>query len=83
MLLETVQPNFIFYLSGVDILSTDKFGKFNISIDECKRRDEMVLTMAYDNKIPIAIAMGGGYSPDINDILQAHCNTFRLAANLF
>jgi acetoin utilization deacetylase AcuC-like enzyme len=83
MLLETVQPNFIFYLSGVDILSTDKFGKFNISIDECKRRDELVLDMAYDNKIPIAIAMGGGYSPDINDILQAHCNTFRLAANLF
>jgi acetoin utilization deacetylase AcuC-like enzyme len=83
MLLETVQPNFIFYLSGVDILSTDKFGKFNISIDECKRRDEMVLNMAYDNKVPIAIAMGGGYSPDINDILQAHCNTFRLAANLF
>jgi len=36
MLLETVQPTFIFYLSGVDILSTDKFGKFNISIDECK-----------------------------------------------
>ena len=83
MLLETVQPNFIFYLSGVDILSTDKFGKFNISIDECKRRDELVLNMAYDNKIPITIAMGGGYSPDINDILQAHCNTFRLAANLF
>jgi len=83
MLLETVQPNFIFYLSGVDILSTDKFGKFNISIDECKRRDELVLNMAYKKKIPIAIAMGGGYSPDINDILQAHCNTFRLAANLF
>lgn len=83
MLLETVNPDFIFYLSGVDILSTDKFGKFNVSIDECKRRDELVLKMAYDNKIPIAIAMGGGYSPDINDILQAHCNTFRIAANLF
>lgn len=83
MLLETVNPDFIFYLSGVDILSTDKFGKFNISIDECKRRDELVLKMAHDNKIPIAIAMGGGYSPDINDILQAHCNTFRIAANLF
>jgi acetoin utilization deacetylase AcuC-like enzyme len=83
MLLETVNPDFIFYLSGVDILSTDKFGKFNVSIDECKRRDELVLKMAYDNKIPIAMAMGGGYSPDINDILQAHCNTFRIAANLF
>ena len=83
MLLDTVQPDFIFYLSGVDILATDKFGKFNISIEQCKKRDEMVLKMAYDNKIPVAIAMGGGYSPDINDILQAHCNTFRTAANLF
>jgi acetoin utilization deacetylase AcuC-like enzyme len=82
-LLDTVQPDFIFYLSGVDILSTDKFGKFNVSIDECKQRDELVLKIAYDNKIPITIAMGGGYSPDINDILQAHCNTFRTAAYIF
>jgi acetoin utilization deacetylase AcuC-like enzyme len=82
-LLDTLQPDFIFYLSGVDILSTDKFGKFNVSIDECKQRDELVLKIAYDNKIPITIAMGGGYSPDINDILQAHCNTFRTAADIF
>jgi acetoin utilization deacetylase AcuC-like enzyme len=82
-LLETVKPDFIFYLAGVDILSTDKFGKLNVSIDECKQRDYLVLKMAYDNKIPVAIAMGGGYSPDINHILQAHCNTFRIAADLF
>jgi len=82
-LLDTVQPDFIFYLSGVDILSTDKFGKFKVSIDECKKRDELVFKAAYDNNIPIAVSMGGGYSPDINDILQAHCNTFRVAALLF
>ena len=82
-LLDKVQPDFIFYLSGVDILSTDKFGKFNVSIDECKLRDELVLKIAHSHKIPIAIAMGGGYSPDINDILQAHCNTFRTAADIF
>ena len=82
-LLDTVQPDFLFYLSGVDILSTDKFGKFKVSIEECKKRDEMVFKAAYDRKIPIAVSMGGGYSPDINDILQAHCNTFRAAAHLF
>jgi len=82
-LLETVKPDFIFYLAGVDILSTDKFGKLNVSMDECKQRDYLVLKMAYDHKIPVAIAMGGGYSPDINHILQAHCNTFRIAADLF
>jgi len=82
-LLDTVQPDFIFYLSGVDILSTDKFGKFKVSIEECKKRDELVFKAAYDNNIPIAVSMGGGYSPDINDILQAHCNTFRAAAHIF
>ena len=82
-LLETVKPDFIFYLAGVDILSTDKFGKLNVSINECKQRDYLVLKTAHENRIPVAIAMGGGYSPDINDILQAHCNTFRIAADLF
>lgn len=82
-LLDKVQPDFIFYLSGVDILSTDKFGKFNISIDECKQRDQLILKIAYDHNIPLTIAMGGGYSPDINDILQAHCNTFRTASDIF
>ena len=82
-LITTVKPDFIFYLAGVDILSTDKFGKLNVSINECKQRDYLVLKTAHENRIPVAIAMGGGYSPDINDILQAHCNTFRIAADLF
>jgi deoxyadenosine/deoxycytidine kinase len=36
-----------------------------------------------ENKIPIACAMGGGYSPKIADIVDAHCNTFKAAINLF
>lgn len=82
-LFETVKPDFIFYLSGVDILSTDKFGKFNITINECQQRDYLVLKKAYDNEIPVAIVMGGGYSPDIKTIVEAHCNTFRIAMDLF
>jgi len=35
------------------------------------------------NKIPVQVSMGGGYSPDIRDIIDAHCNTFRLAAAMF
>ena len=38
---------------------------------------------ANDNKIPVAIAMGGGYSPDIKTIVEAHCNTFRIAMDIF
>ena len=77
------QPDFAFFLSGVDILSTDKFGKLKVSIDECKQRDEFVLTTLRNAKIPVTIAMGGGYSPDIKTIVEAHCNTFRIASELY
>ena len=83
LLIKTVQPDFAFYLSGVDILSTDKFGKLNISLDECKQRDEFVFQLLKKNQIPVTVAMGGGYSPDIKTIVDAHCNTFRVALDIY
>lgn len=78
-----VKPDFIFYQSGVDVLSTDKLGKIALSMNACKHRDEMVLEFAKSFSIPIAISMGGGYSEDIKHIVEAHCNTFRTAIALF
>jgi acetoin utilization deacetylase AcuC-like enzyme len=82
-LIETVQPDFAFYLAGVDILSTDKFGKLKVSMEACKQRDVFVLTQLQKDKIPVAVTLGGGYSPDIKTIVEAHCNTFRTAIDLF
>lgn len=82
-LIEAVQPDFAFYLSGVDILSTDKFGKLKVSINGCKQRDEIVFATLKKNNIPVTVAMGGGYSADVNIIVEAHCNTFRVAMDLF
>lgn len=77
------QPDFIFYLCGVDILATDKFGKLNVTTEGCKQRDIFVFEQCKANKIPVACAMGGGYSPKIADIVNAHSNTFKAAINLF
>ncbi|MFM7719588.1 MAG: histone deacetylase, partial [Sediminibacterium sp.] len=74
---------FAFYLAGVDILSTDKFGKLKVSLEACKQRDVFVFTQLKKNKIPVAVTLGGGYSPDIKTIVEAHCNTFRAAMDLF
>ena len=82
-LIERVQPDFVFYLAGVDILSTDKFGKLKVSMEACKQRDVFVFSQLKKNKIPVAVTLGGGYSPDIKTIVEAHCNTFRTAVNLF
>lgn len=82
-LIEEQKPDFLFYISGVDILETDKLGKLSISIQGCYRRDEFVFEQAIKHKLPIVVSMGGGYSPKITDIIEAHCNTFRLAQKMF
>lgn len=82
-LIQQVEPDFIFYQSGVDILETDKLGRLSITREGCKQRDRMVLKTAHDNKIPIVASMGGGYSPDFRDIIEAHANTYRLAQQIF
>jgi len=82
-LIEKVKPGFICFVAGVDVLATDKFGKLKLSIADCKSRDEIVFTNCKMHNIPVAVAMGGGYSPDIRDIVEAHCNTYKIAKNIF
>lgn len=82
-LIEEVKPQFIFYISGVDILASDKLGKLRVTMEGCKRRDAFVFEQAIQHKIPLVVSMGGGYSPRIADIVEAHCNTFRLADKMF
>jgi acetoin utilization deacetylase AcuC-like enzyme len=82
-LIETEKPDFIFYLAGVDILASDKLGKLGCSIEGCKKRDELVFELCNKHQIPVQVSMGGGYSPDIKIILEAHANTFRAAKDIF
>lgn len=82
-LIDEVKPDFAFYLSGVDILNTDKFGKLKLSLAGCKQRDAFVFETLHQHRIPVTVAMGGGYSPDVRTIVEAHCNTFRLAKDIF
>lgn len=82
-LINDVKPDFAFFLSGVDILSTDKFGKLKVSMQGCKKREEIVFSNLQKLKIPCAVAMGGGYSEDVKVITEAHCNTYRVAKDVF
>ena len=83
VLINKVNPEFIFYLSGVDILKTDKLGRLSMSIKGCKLRDEIVISKCYEKKIPVQCSMGGGYSEELKIILEAHSNTFRIASKIF
>jgi acetoin utilization deacetylase AcuC-like enzyme len=81
-LIEQQKPDFIFYLAGVDILASDKLGKLGCSIDGCKKRDEIVFQNCNRYQIPVQVSMGGGYSPDIKTIIDAHANTYRAAKDI-
>lgn len=82
-LLQQVKPDIVFYLSGVDVLETDKFGKLKLTLEDCKERDSKIFTACKSKNIPVVVAMGGGYSPVLRHIVEAHCNTYRTAKHIF
>ncbi|PWH83783.1 histone deacetylase [Algibacter marinivivus] len=82
-LINDEKPDFIYYLSGVDVVASDKLGKLGLTLEGCKERDRFVLQTCKNNKTPVMCSMGGGYSPDIKIIIEAHANTFRLAQEIF
>ncbi|GHB81470.1 histone deacetylase [Persicitalea jodogahamensis] len=82
-LFEQQRPDFAFYLAGVDILETDKLGHLSVSREGCRQRDEFVFRECKRRGIPVAVLMGGGYSPRLPDIVEAHCNTFREAQKIY
>lgn len=82
-IIQEFRPDFCCYLSGVDVLATDKFGKLKLSIEGCAERDRFVLQTLKNHHLPCAIAMGGGYSADVRIIVQAHCNTYKIAGDVY
>ncbi len=81
--IDTFEPDFIFFQSGVDVLASDKLGRLGLSIEGCKQRDSFVLQTCSLHNIPVAASMGGGYSEKIANIIEAHANTYRLAQEIY
>lgn len=82
-LLDEFQPDLVFYLSGVDIIESDKLGRLSVSIAGCKARDRFVFECCRSRQLPVMVAMGGGYSKQLAHIIEAHANTFRLAVTIY
>lgn len=76
-LISVHKPDFVFYLAGVDVLETDKLGKLSLSNAGCRERDRLVFEACVKYGLPVQVSMGGGYSPQIRDIVDAHCHTFK------
>ena len=83
LIMDESEPELVLYQCGVDILDTDKLGRLGVTEGGCRERDRMVFEACHRNEVPVVCAMGGGYSPEIWNIVEAHCHTFRLAAEFW
>lgn len=76
-LLEAQKPDIVFYIAGVDVLGSDQLGKLSLTPQGCFRRDQYVVRQCKSLHLPLVVVMGGGYSPTLNTVVRAHCNTYK------
>ena len=82
-IIEDFRPQVALYQCGVDVLASDKLGRLSLTMEGCKQRDRLVLEACRDAGIGVACAMGGGYSADVNTIVTAHIQTYRMARDVW
>lgn len=83
VLFDAFRPDFVFYQAGVDVLATDKLGKLALTPEGCRQRDVRVFAWCKTYGVPVQVSMGGGYSPLLRNIVDAHCQTFKSAIDIF
>lgn len=76
-LFNIVEPEFVFFQSGTDVLQTDTMGRIKLDKEACRQRDQLVFNYCKNYHLPVQVSMGGGYSKQIRNIVDAHCNTFK------
>jgi acetoin utilization deacetylase AcuC-like enzyme len=76
----SANPDFAIFVSGADPFVGDRLGKLSITKAGLAERDRLVLDACYAAGLPLAIAMGGGYAHNVEDIVDIHAQTVRIAA---
>ena len=76
------RPEIVFYQAGVDALATDALGRLSLTPEGMAARDTLVFDKIRQTGVPLVITLGGGYSNPIEQTVDAHERTFRLASAL-
>jgi acetoin utilization deacetylase AcuC-like enzyme len=77
--LKDVPADFAVFQSGADPYESDKLGRLALSKEGLRKRDRLVLQWLSDRRLPAAVTMGGGYAPEVEDIVDIHFQTVREA----
>ncbi|MFH1614770.1 MAG: histone deacetylase [Planctomycetota bacterium] len=72
------RPQLVVYVAGADVYRRDLLGGLGLSISGIEKRDEFVINLAQQNKVPVAVTLAGGYAADWTDTVRIHVNTIRV-----
>jgi acetoin utilization deacetylase AcuC-like enzyme len=77
------RPDIVFFQAGVDALESDRLGRLSLTREGLARRDELVYEFVSDLGVALVQTLGGGYSEPIELTVEAHAQSFRIAAGFF
>ncbi len=80
--LELAKADLAIYLAGADPFVGDQLGRLAVSKQGLLERDRIVFECCRSKGIPVAVTMAGGYARSIEDTVDIHMQTVRLAATL-
>lgn len=81
--LDTVQPDLVFYLGGIDVAADDRFGRTALSREGLHARDGYVLGQIRSRNVPVTMLLSGGYAETPEETADLHAIMYREAARIF
>ena len=82
-LIEEVRPDLVFFNAGVDPHVDDRLGRLALTEQGLWRRERLVLQTCLGAGVPVAGVIGGGYAPDLEQLVRLHAILHRVASELF
>lgn len=82
-ILQEGKPDLLLFQAGADPLRDDPYSPLDLGHEELFQRDKKVFAFARENQIPVAWVLAGGYSPDIQKVVDVHVNTARACLEVY
>ncbi|MHB2026953.1 MAG: histone deacetylase family protein [Elusimicrobiota bacterium] len=75
-------PELVVYQAGVDCAAGDLLGGLSLSPGGLAARDRLVFEHCKSRRIPVAVALGGGYRKDLEQTAKLHAQTLEIFARM-
>jgi acetoin utilization deacetylase AcuC-like enzyme len=72
-------PGLVYYLAGADPHEGDRLGRLKLTAPGLAERDRRVFAACLRRRIPVVMAMAGGYGRVIEDTVAVQVQSFRVA----